>query len=195
MSDEFNGAMVVRTLQSADPRGARLFATATAEVLVAWFRPEVPLEPLLAAGQDLAERSLRYLWGSLESGGALSESQDLQAEIGGVLEEYPDEIGLFEDTLAGLYYAVQNASQSDLGHVGLVAEKLYEATEERGIDRSGGDSEVFRDPEAIRSLPEIQRALRFLGRALDTAVEVTPGTDIADSVRSARELVREAGTL
>lgn len=195
MIDEFTGAMVVRTLQSADPRGARLFAAATAEILVAWFRPEVPLEPLLAAGQDLAERSLRYLWGSVESGGAPSESEELQAEIEGVLEEYADEIGLFEDTLAGLHYAVQNASQSDLGHVGLVAEKLYEATEERAIDRSGLGSQAFRDPEAIRALPEIQRALRFLGAALDTAVEVTPGTDIADSVRSARDLVREAGTL
>ncbi|OLE27779.1 MAG: hypothetical protein AUG49_04275 [Catenulispora sp. 13_1_20CM_3_70_7] len=195
MIDEFTGAEVVRTLRSADPGGARLFATATAEVLVAWFPPEVPLEPLLAAGQDLTRRSLRYLWDSVESGGAPGEGQDLQTEIEGLLEEYADEIGLFEDALAGLHYAVQNASRSDLGQVGLVAEKLYEATEERAIERSVRGSRDFREPAAIRSLPEIQRVLRFLGRALDLAVELTPGTDVGDSVRSARELVREAGVL
>ncbi|MEY9929598.1 hypothetical protein ABH926_004238 [Catenulispora sp. GP43] len=198
MTEAYDGAALARALESADPRGARLFTATVSEALVTWLRPAVALPVVLQTTQDLAARSTEFLWDSVGPGGDPDAGADLHTEIEAALEEFPDEIGLFEDALSGLYYAIQFASEGGVGHAALVAEKLYEAADHTALDRSASVPGILQDSDAIRSLPEVQHALRLLRRALEVAGGVTPDAgdaDIAGFVQAARAVVNEAGEL
>lgn len=195
MTEAYDGAALARTLESADPRGARLFTAVVAELLVKWFHPFVVVPSLHQSAQDLSARSTEYLWHSVERGGDPDTGMVLRTEIETVLEEYPDEVGLFEDALSGLYYAIQFASEGGVGQAGLVAEKLYEAADQIALDRSAPGPGIVPDSAAVRSLPEVQHALRLLRSALELAREVTPGEDIGASIQAARRMVSEVGDL